>query len=442
MEYLSSSKKEALIDIFEVWDEYGRMPKTAEEFNKSKTVRRVGDIPPAGRVSIAFGKYENSLSYAEKYYRDEEARREIDPQYDYKKKRAAAAAAAATAASPPEEEAPTPAKEVPAPAEEATPAPRRKGTRRSKSYRQSMEESMKAIDTEKETAKTKPIAPSQKPLDEPKKPIPASKPAEEAKTPLEQPEELEEPIIIDSSDDAEEYYEYEEFEDGEEVSFEESDNDISDSSETNSDEPDSEPANETPVESQEPQTQPEEESAQQPEESQQPTEVEALQPEESKPEPEKPKPEPKVAAMQPQEVETLKSAKKEVRNMEDNKIILNATDKIIYLVDYGSATADNPPHVAASSAVQKTGRAIALKAAVTVDNIGHTPIKAIFGRPAMIRNNGCSDFPEQKQNIFYVVEKEIAEFALKAGRSTSDLLYPVEYIKTDGTYYIKELGLL
>ena len=441
MEYLSSSKKEALIDIFVVWDEYGHIPKTAEEFNKSKTVRRVADIPPAGRVSIAFGRYENSLSYAEKYYRNEEARKEIDPDYERKKKRAAAAATATTTAPPTEEEAPAPAKEVLAPAEETTPAPRRKGTRRSKSYRQSVEESLKTMDTEKETAKTESVTPPQKPLDEPKKPTPASEPAEEAKEPLEQPEECEEPIIIDSSDDAEEYYEYEEYEDGEEINVEELNNDTSDADEINSNESDNESIDEAPIESQEPQTQSVEESVQQPEESQ-PTEVEALQPEESKPEPGKPRPEPKVAAMQPQEVETPKPVKKEVRNMEDNKIILNATDKTIYLVDYGSATADNPPHVAASLAVQKTGRAIALKAAVTVDNIGHTPVKATFGRPAMIRNNGCSDFPEQKQNIFYIVEKEIAEFALKAGRSTSDLLYPVEYIKTDGAYFIKELGLL
>jgi len=389
MEYLSDAKKEALKDIFAVWDEIGHVPATADEFNRSKTVRRVNEIPPAGRVSIAFGIYKNALPYAEKYYSDEEARKEIDPDYERKKKQATAAATTATTAPPTEEEAPTPAKEVPAPAEEATPAPRRRGTRRSKSYRQSVEESLKTADMEKETAKTESVTPSQKPLDEPKKPTPASEPTEEVKTPLEQPEECEEPIIIDSSDDVEEYYEYKEYEDGKKINVE-------------------------------PQTQPVEESVQQPKESQ-PTEVEALQ---------------------PQEVEAPKTVKKEARNMEDSKIILNATDRTIYLVDYGSATADNPPHVAASSAVQKTGRAIALKAAVTVDDIGHTPVKATFGRPAMIGDNGCSDFPEQKQNIFYIVEKEIAEFALKAGRSTSDLLYPVEYIKTDGAYFIKELGLL
>ena len=72
------------------------------------------------------------------------------------------------------------------------------------------------------------------------------------------------------------------------------------------------------------------------------------------------------------------------------------------------------------------------------------PIITEFGHLAVIKDGKIVDFPEPKNNVFLVVEREVAEAAHLLGRTTADLVFPKDftYIGNDRRLYCKKLGRL
>ena len=137
---------------------------------------------------------------------------------------------------------------------------------------------------------------------------------------------------------------------------------------------------------------------------------------------------------------------KEVVSM--NQTIVN------YLKEKAVLVADKQFHEAMAgitpegiSAIESEGIAITLKAEVHVDDFGYEtgknlPIVSIFGRPALVKNGAVYEFPDEKSGTLYLVEREVAEAARDLGRSTDDLVYPIEPTKLDGIIYCWKLGKL
>ena len=107
--------------------------------------------------------------------------------------------------------------------------------------------------------------------------------------------------------------------------------------------------------------------------------------------------------------------------------------------DYCLAVAGSPSK---AILVQNTGKATVMKAEIPIEDVD-TPIPAVtvFRRPVLAKNGvAVEDFPEPKEDRCYIVDREVADAANEAGRSTDDLFYPLEYTIVGKTIICKKLG--
>lgn len=102
------------------------------------------------------------------------------------------------------------------------------------------------------------------------------------------------------------------------------------------------------------------------------------------------------------------------------------------------------------SPLKNGGTAIIMKAELSVDNyrfeaediLVDVPIVSVYGHLSLVKDGAIYDFPEPKEGVFLLVEREIAEAARECGRETDDLLFPLEYATRDKCIYCKKLGRL
>ena len=69
-------------------------------------------------------------------------------------------------------------------------------------------------------------------------------------------------------------------------------------------------------------------------------------------------------------------------------------------------------------------------------------ITTVFTLLQLIKNNALYNFPNQRDDVFYVVEREIAEAAREIGRTTDDLVFPCDYKLINNRIYCTKLGKL
>ncbi|MCQ2570626.1 MAG: hypothetical protein MJ154_00005 [Candidatus Saccharibacteria bacterium] len=137
---------------------------------------------------------------------------------------------------------------------------------------------------------------------------------------------------------------------------------------------------------------------------------------------------------------------KEVVSM--NQTIVNYLKRKVALVSseqFNKAMAGITPEE--TEIIESNGIAITMKAEVHVDDFVYgdskdLPIVSIFSRPAIVKNSAVYDFPDEKDDTLYLVEREVAEAARDLGRSTDDLVFPIEVIKLNNILYCRKLGKL
>ena len=69
-------------------------------------------------------------------------------------------------------------------------------------------------------------------------------------------------------------------------------------------------------------------------------------------------------------------------------------------------------------------------------------VTRILRKPVLYDGQKMTDFPEPKDGVFYIVEKEVAEVARCAGRETFDLLFSEEYTDRGDQLFTDDLRVL
>ncbi len=140
---------------------------------------------------------------------------------------------------------------------------------------------------------------------------------------------------------------------------------------------------------------------------------------------------------------------KENATMSQVKTIKNFTGKKLVFLSKEDFFSSKPKDT--SQAIASDGVAINLSASLLQDNIAResssgtvfeVPIYTHYCRPALLLNGAIHDFPDPKDNVLVVVDREIALAARELGRETDDLIFPDDFTTTDSEIICYKLGRL